>query len=145
MFKHSTFRFPVRVVVRTRGNGHLYGRRWSKDGAVVVIVEADALLLGGGEDSAGHHLRSFLDLIQEGFTDSCADGWRNGDQTKPSKNSRDKNSFDPSLTRSLFPWTISKTLQSRPVGQSGSHTWRATYGQIFNIKRSESVTDSILK
>ena len=78
--QYFTFWFASRQVISTRRHGHLYGCRRCNDGPVVVVMETDALLFGRGEDSAGHYLCSFLDLIQQWVTA----GWK-GKETEIKK------------------------------------------------------------
>lgn len=60
-----TFGSASGQVVGTRRHGHLYGCRRGHYSPVVVVMETDALVFGGRQDGAGHHLCSFLDLIQQ--------------------------------------------------------------------------------
>lgn len=81
--QYFTFWFASIQVIGTRRHGHLYGCRRRNDGPVMVVMETDALLFGRGEDSAGHYLCSFLDLIQQWVTA----GWK-GKETDIKKGSR---------------------------------------------------------
>lgn len=51
--------------VGTRWHRHLHHTRGRHHRAVVVLLQADARLLGGWQDSTGHHFSRLLDLIQQ--------------------------------------------------------------------------------